>query len=80
MIYPGVLRALADDLGENFYILPSSVHEILLLPDSGAEDARYLREMIREVNATQVEPEEVLSDNLYYFDRLKNRMEIVDCK
>lgn len=77
MIYPGVLRTLAEEAGENLYILPSSVHEILLLPESEVEDTQYLQDMIREVNDTQVEPEEVLSDNLYFYDRLKNRVEIV---
>lgn len=77
MIYPGVLRTLAQEAGENLYILPSSVHELLLMPESGVEDARYLQDMIREVNGTQVEPEEVLSDNLYLYDRRKNRVEIV---
>lgn len=80
MIYPGVLRTLADNAGENLYILPSSVHEILLLPESEVEDTQYLQDMIREVNDTQVEPEEVLSDNLYYFDRIKDHVEIVDFK
>lgn len=80
MIYKGVLRTLAEETGENLYILPSSVHEILIMPESEVEDAQYLQDMIREVNATQVEPEEILSDNLYYYNRLKNRMEIVDCK
>ena len=80
MIYPGVLGTLAEEAGENLYILPSSVHEILILPESEVEDEQYLRDMIREVNGTQVEPEEILSDNLYFYDRLKNRVEIADCK
>ena len=80
MIYPGVLHALAEEAGENLYILPSSVHEILLMPESEVDDTKYLQDMIREVNSTQVEPEEILSDNLYYYNRLEKRVEIVDCK
>lgn len=80
MIYPGVLHMLAEEAGENLYILPSSVHEILLMPESEADDTKYLQDMIREVNSTQVEPEEILSDNLYYYNRLEKRVEIVDCK
>ncbi|MDE6700802.1 MAG: hypothetical protein K2K10_07315, partial [Acetatifactor sp.] len=78
MIYPGVLHALAEEAGENLYILPSSVHEILLMPESEVDDTKYLQDMIREVNSTQVEPEEILSDNLYYYNRLEKRVEIVD--
>ena len=62
----------------NLYIIPSSIHEVILLPDSGKEpDATALKEMIREVNSTQVAPEEILSDNLYYYDATDKRVKIV---
>lgn len=77
MIYQDVFAKLAENFGTNFYILPSSIHEVILLADSGTENPSRLREMIQEVNKTQVEPEEVLSDNLYYFDRIENKIKIV---
>lgn len=64
-------------LGENFYILPSSIHEVILLRESFAEDAEYLRWMIQEVNATEVAPEEILSDRAYYYDRETDT--IIEC-
>lgn len=68
VLYPGLLEELAEENGGDFYILPSSVHEVILL-DAGAEqDCGFLRDMIRDVNDTQVEPEEVLSYSLYYYD------------
>lgn len=76
MIYPGALRAAAQSAGENLFILPSSVHEVILLPESAVDDRQFVRDMVREINATQVEPEEVLSGNLYFFDLHKNRIEI----
>ena len=77
MLYPGVLEALAAKEGRNFYILPSSIHEVILLPVTGNEDHEKLKEMIREVNSTQVAPEEVLSDTLYRYDRADERVVMV---
>lgn len=77
MLYPGVLKAFADKIQENFYILPSSIHEVILLPESVVDDVEYVRNMIREVNATHVEPEEILSDSLYLYLYQKNRVELM---
>ncbi len=77
ILYPGVLETLAEQTGANQFILPSSVHEIILLPDNQAEDPRRLKQMIYEVNRTQLEPEEVLSDSLYYFDRLEKNVKVI---
>ncbi len=77
LIYPGVLEHLADKSGTDLYILPSSIHETILLEDSGREDPRELKSMICQVNRTQVAPEEVLTDTLYRYDRTKKRVEVV---
>lgn len=69
MLYGEFLHSLAQELRKNLYILPSSIHEVILVPDTGREDAEQLGAMVAEVNATQLEPEEVLSDNVYYYDR-----------
>jgi len=68
ILYENVLERQADKYGGSFYILPSSVHEVILLLDSGEESVEDLRNMVREVNRTQVSPDEVLSDSLYYYD------------
>lgn len=77
MLYPDVLEELTRKEGRNFYILPSSIHEVILLADSGAGSARELRKMVSEVNSTQVAPEEVLSDSLYYYDSTDKRVKII---
>lgn len=66
--YEEMLAAFGKQCGKNFYILPSSIHELILVPDSGREKPEALRRMVREVNAGHVAPEERLSDNVYYFD------------
>lgn len=77
MLYGGVLDELAREEGRNFYILPSSVHEVILLADTGFGSAQELKRMIVEVNGTQVAPEEVLSDSLYYYDSTDKRVKII---
>ena len=67
VLYDGFLRTFAEKIGGDFYILPSSIHETILLPANGDMDAEYLIRMVREVNATEVSPEEVLSDNVYMY-------------
>ncbi len=60
------LREYADVLGGDYYIIPSSVHEIILLakePDSYCD----INDMIREVNATSLGPDDVLSDHAYMY-------------
>lgn len=77
ILYPGLLEKLSEEEGANLYILPSSVHEVILLPDSNNEDSMCLKSMIFEVNRTQLEPEEVLSDSLYYFDRSEKNVKVI---
>ena len=68
---------MAQEMGNNFFILPSSVHEVILLPDTGNEDSEDLKKIINAVNTTQVAPEEVLSDTLYRYDRADKRVVMV---
>lgn len=77
MIYPGVLSQLAEREADDLYILPSSIHEVIIMPAREADDVGRLLDMVREINGTQVAPEEVLSDNLYFYDRLANRVEMI---
>lgn len=77
LIYPEVLEHLAQESETDLYILPSSIHETILLADSGRESPGELKSMIVQVNRTQVAPEEVLTDSLYRYDRGKKRVEII---
>ncbi len=73
ILYPGVLEELAGKRG-NLFIIPSSIHETILLPDDETILAGDLKKMIHEVNTTQVSPDEVLSDSLYYYDAVKKEI------
>ena len=68
--YPGFLDRAANKIGGDFFILPSSIHEVLLLPDNGMlpkEAPEYLESMVREVNQT-LAPDERLSNMVYHYD------------
>ncbi|MBQ6089982.1 MAG: hypothetical protein IJL07_01775 [Lachnospiraceae bacterium] len=68
LLYPGVLEKIREELGSEFYVLPSSVNEVIILPSNG-HGSDYLRDMVREVNQTTVPPEEILSDNIYSYPK-----------
>lgn len=74
ILYDGLLERIGNHLQENFYILPSSVHEVIIIPESRSLDKPALESMVREVNETQVNEEEVLSDRPYYFSRKERRL------
>ena len=67
LFYPGVIEKIGKNIPEGFYILPSSIHEVLILPKNQGEKA-MLENMVQEINATQVAPDEVLSDFVSEYD------------
>lgn len=69
ILYDGVLKACAKSLGSDFIILPSSIHEVLLLPCEEDMDAAELASMVGQINESEVAPEEVLSGNVYRYTR-----------
>lgn len=72
-----ILHDIASELGsDEIYIIPSSRHELIILPATISYDRASLKDMIREVNETQVSAEDRLSDNLYLFSTATNQLEI----
>ena len=67
--YPEFLQEAADQLDSSFFILPSSRHEVLLVIDDGIANYKDLELMVEQVNATEVRPEDKLTDNVYHYDR-----------
>ena len=62
-----VLNKAAEQMGGSMFIIPSSVHEVIVLPKD-VTSAEALEEMIRNVNEAEVAPEEQLSDHLYAYE------------
>ncbi len=78
LFYPEVMDNLGELLGQDYFILPSSIHEMLVLPDNGEVSADELRMMVTEVNATQVAPAERLTNDVYHFDTKDHIFEKAD--
>ena len=76
--YQEFMDQAAEKLGGDFYILPSSIHEILLVKDDGNVDFKDLKAMVEEVNATQVAPEEKLTDSVYHYDSKDHIFELAE--
>lgn len=70
LLYDNLLRDFARSIQENFYILPSSIHEVILVPASGILSKASLDLMVRDVNQKEVSPMEQLSNHVYFYDRL----------
>ncbi|MBR1741565.1 MAG: hypothetical protein IJ733_06775 [Lachnospiraceae bacterium] len=69
LLYPGFLKSIAKKIGaKELNIIPSSIHELLLLPMDEKTKRNYILDMIAEVNREEVQPEEKLSDSLYIYD------------
>ena len=67
--YPEVKERIADILGDNYYALPSSIHEMIIVPEKAGLEPDELRDMVRSANREVVMKEDVLSDRIFYYDR-----------
>lgn len=66
---PQVQKQISQILGEGYYVLPSSIHEVLIVPESAGMEVQELCSMVREANRTIVEDKDVLSDFVYHYDQ-----------
>lgn len=77
ILYDGIPEKIFELYQSDYYILPSSIHEVILLPQYDDTNPQYLKNMIAEVNRTQLELHEILSDNLYLYDSKTAQIRIV---
>lgn len=68
LFYPGVMDKVAETLHDDYYVLPSSIHEVIAIPVSLGSNYRDLERMVREVNEMAVAPEDQLSNSVYRYD------------
>ena len=74
VIYPGLLDEIRNQIGD-FYMIPSSVHEFLILSDGANVSIEALEAMVRDVNSSVLREEEFLSNRLYHYDGKAKVME-----
>lgn len=74
ILYPDILKKLSEKLERDLYILPSSIHEVIIIPASDYHSPEELKNMVQEVNNTQVSREEILSYEIYFYSREKDEL------
>lgn len=68
LFYPGILDQVGKMMGEGYFILPSSVHEWIIVPDREGFDANEMQVMIMDANQNAVTPDIQLGDEAYHYD------------
>ena len=68
MLYEGVLERFSARVGADLYILPSSIHEVILLPFQG-QKKEFLQEMVEEINKKEVPCSDILSNRVYQYSK-----------
>ncbi|MBQ9199168.1 MAG: ImmA/IrrE family metallo-endopeptidase [Lachnospiraceae bacterium] len=74
--YPDFLENASKEIGDNLYVIPSSIHEILLVPERFFESYKDLEYMVRDVNEAVVSPMDFLSDKVYHYDKENHVFEL----
>ena len=80
LLYPDVMNQLAQNAGDNLFILPSSIHELIIMRDTGEMSAEELQAMVACVNQEEVDPQEVLSDEVYYYNKDEHSLTMATSK
>lgn len=78
LFYPGTMERCAEALNGDYFVLPSSRHEMLLLADDGTHDYMYLQVMVKEINSTVVASIDFLSDTVYHYDHKERVFEMAE--
>lgn len=68
ILYPDILKKIGEMFGRDYYLLPSSIHEFIAIPQCSGLHGEDLKGMVKEVNLTCVAREELLSDKVYYYE------------
>lgn len=76
ILYPGLIRHIAERFESNLILLPSSIHEWLILPVKDRDEIQNFDDMVQEVNRTQLKTEEILSDHAYLYDRETDEIDV----
>ena len=75
LLQEDIRKQIGECLGSDYFVIPSSVHEVLILPDNGIFQVPELNAMVQKVNETQVERQEQLSDKVQFCDKKTALME-----
>jgi hypothetical protein len=71
ILYPNLLSEFAEEMDQDLYVLPSSIHEVLLLPTATRCADEELNRLVQAVNSDQLPLSQQLSDHVYYYSRFE---------
>lgn len=74
LCYENELESFGKMINSSFYILPSSIHEVILVPSQEKMEPQTLLEMVKDVNNTQVADNEILSNNIYRYEKDEGKL------
>ena len=77
LLYPNMMEQIGTRLDSDYYVLPSSIHELIIIPDNDEVSEEKLVGMVREVNETAVSEDEVLGNNIYFYGRTEKQLRMV---
>jgi len=75
LFLPGIKERIAEIFDADYYVLPSSVHEVLVLPDKGKITPAELTDMVKSINGSEVSPEDRLGERVLYYRRSTGKLE-----
>ena len=76
ILYDKILEELSSKLESDLYILPSSIHETIVIRADEDKDVYALQEMVKSINNTVVSAEDILSDKVYHYIRSNKELKI----
>ena len=74
MLMPGVLSDIAEELDDDLYIIPSSVHEVILVPLNGRLRREEIDDMVKDINKSVVDSRDILADHVYVYNRQEDKI------
>lgn len=77
LLYEGMTEQIAKKVQDDFYLLPSSIHEFIILPKKYAADENYLSQMVDEINHEKLDREEILSNHAYLYSNLTKEITLL---
>jgi len=77
LLYEGMTEQIAKEVQDDFYLLPSSIHEFIILPKKYAADENYLSQMVDEINHEKLDREEILSNHAYLYSNLTKEITLL---
>lgn len=74
LFYPGIREQIAGILEQNYYVLPTSLHDLFIVPESLGIETEALCQMLREGNSMANTANEFLSNNVYKYSVEEKRL------